>query len=252
MRRAALVLVLALAAAGAPTRAGAATVTTKEIEEALTCQCGCGLTVHSCNHLQCGSGIPLKQEVQLLVSRGLGRDEILLHFRDNEVLDSLLSYLLVSDSVKDFVVRLIWNPLQCIAAVAGSVFALLIFVAGMVHALRLFVRVRLYAFHAYTVTMWSTGPFLVLVPVGMVLYRVLDSSMYVLPVFVLLAVLAFWVLVRMLKGVSIIADVRPVKVYATGFLVVASLAAVIYVYYDYTQAVPMYLAFVHSTMINSQ
>jgi cytochrome c-type biogenesis protein CcmH/NrfF len=62
--------------------AASAAVTTKEIEEALTCQCGCGLTVHSCNHLQCGSGIPLKQEVSALVSRGLDRDEILLHFRD--------------------------------------------------------------------------------------------------------------------------------------------------------------------------
>jgi len=64
---------------GVAARAG---VTTKEIEEALTCQCGCGLTVHSCNHLQCGSGIPLKQEVRTLVSQGLARDEILLHFRD--------------------------------------------------------------------------------------------------------------------------------------------------------------------------
>ena len=82
MLRAALALVLALAWAGAPSSAGAAAVTTKEIEEALTCQCGCGLTVHSCNHLQCGSGIPLKQEVQSLVSQGLSRDEILLRFRD--------------------------------------------------------------------------------------------------------------------------------------------------------------------------
>jgi cytochrome c-type biogenesis protein CcmH len=62
--------------------AASAAVTTKEIEEALTCQCGCGLTVHSCNHLQCGSGIPLKQEVRALVSEGLARDEILLRFRD--------------------------------------------------------------------------------------------------------------------------------------------------------------------------
>jgi cytochrome c-type biogenesis protein CcmH len=82
VRLAAVALVLSLACAGAPSNAGAAAVTTKEIEEALTCQCGCGLTVHSCNHLQCGSGIPLKQEVQLLVSQGLGRDEILLRFRD--------------------------------------------------------------------------------------------------------------------------------------------------------------------------
>lgn len=65
-----------------PLVAGAAAVTIQEVEEALTCQCGCGLTVHSCNHLNCGSGIPLKQEVATLVSEGLGRDEILLRFRD--------------------------------------------------------------------------------------------------------------------------------------------------------------------------
>jgi cytochrome c-type biogenesis protein CcmH len=79
MRRLLLALAASLALFGA---AVAATVTTKEIEEALTCQCGCGLTVHSCNHLSCGSGIPLKQEVLTLVSQGLSRDEILLRFRD--------------------------------------------------------------------------------------------------------------------------------------------------------------------------
>jgi cytochrome c-type biogenesis protein CcmH len=82
VRRAGLAFIFLLVSAGAPSRVGAAAVTTKEIEEALTCQCGCGLTVHSCNHLQCGSGIPLKQEVLTLVSQGLGRDEILLRFRD--------------------------------------------------------------------------------------------------------------------------------------------------------------------------
>ena len=81
MRRATFVLLLILGWASTLSSAGAAAVTTKEIEEALTCQCGCGLTVHSCNHLQCGSAIPLKQEVLTLVSQGLGRDEILLRFR---------------------------------------------------------------------------------------------------------------------------------------------------------------------------
>lgn len=72
-----LLLLLALGPA-----ARAAAVTTKEIEEALTCQCGCGLTVHSCNHLQCGSGIPLRQEVLTLVTQGLSSDEILIRFRE--------------------------------------------------------------------------------------------------------------------------------------------------------------------------
>ena len=55
-------------------------VTTKEIEEALTCQCGCGLTVHSCNHLQCPSGEPIKDEIRRRLGLGESRDTILAAF----------------------------------------------------------------------------------------------------------------------------------------------------------------------------
>jgi cytochrome c-type biogenesis protein CcmH len=52
----------------------------QELEESLTCQCGCGLTVHSCNHLQCPSAIPLRQEIREQMAKGLGKSEILAHF----------------------------------------------------------------------------------------------------------------------------------------------------------------------------
>ena len=54
--------------------------TQSEIEEALTCQCGCGLTVHSCNHVQCPSGIPLKEEIGAQLAAGKTRDDILTYF----------------------------------------------------------------------------------------------------------------------------------------------------------------------------
>lgn len=53
----------------------------QELEESLTCQCGCGLTVHACNHLQCPSAIPLRQEIREQMALGLGKDEILAHFQ---------------------------------------------------------------------------------------------------------------------------------------------------------------------------
>lgn len=52
----------------------------QEIEESLTCQCGCGLTVHSCNHLQCPSAIPLRQEIREQLDKGLGKEAILQYF----------------------------------------------------------------------------------------------------------------------------------------------------------------------------
>jgi cytochrome c-type biogenesis protein CcmH len=54
--------------------------TTQEVEEALTCQCGCGLTVHNCNHLQCGFAVPAKQTILDLVSQGKTKEEITASF----------------------------------------------------------------------------------------------------------------------------------------------------------------------------
>ena len=49
----------------------------RDIEESLTCQCGCGLTVHSCNHIQCGSGEPIKKEISERLARGESKEQIL-------------------------------------------------------------------------------------------------------------------------------------------------------------------------------
>jgi cytochrome c-type biogenesis protein CcmH len=70
----ALLLVL-----GAPGLARSA-ATQSEVEEALTCQCGCGLTVHSCNHLQCPSGDPIKKEIAERLTRGEDKQTILAAF----------------------------------------------------------------------------------------------------------------------------------------------------------------------------
>ena len=61
---------------------GAAAPTFQEVEESLTCQCGCGLTVHSCNHLQCGSALPLREEIRAQLADGKDKDEILASFTD--------------------------------------------------------------------------------------------------------------------------------------------------------------------------
>jgi len=72
-----LAAVLVLVAAPA----SAQDATQYQIETDLTCQCGCGLTVHSCNHLNCGSGIPLKKEIAGQIAAGKSRAEILDYFQ---------------------------------------------------------------------------------------------------------------------------------------------------------------------------
>jgi cytochrome c-type biogenesis protein CcmH len=77
------VLGLCVMAAGiVPLARGAAPASFQDLEESLTCQCGCGLTVHGCNHLQCGSALPLREEIRAQMDLGKGKDAILAYFSD--------------------------------------------------------------------------------------------------------------------------------------------------------------------------
>lgn len=73
-------LVVASSICLAPATVRAEIATQYQMETDLTCQCGCGLTVHSCNHLNCGSGIPLKKEIAEQIALGKSRADILAHF----------------------------------------------------------------------------------------------------------------------------------------------------------------------------
>lgn len=75
MKTAIALLALLIVLPALPIRASLST--TQEVEEALTCQCSCGLTVHSCNHLQCSFAVPRKQEIATAIAEGKGKEEIL-------------------------------------------------------------------------------------------------------------------------------------------------------------------------------
>jgi cytochrome c-type biogenesis protein CcmH len=77
---AAALAVLGTAVFARPAGAVSPLPTFQELEEALTCQCGCGLTVLSCNHLQCDSAGPLRQEIRQQMALGKTKAQILAHF----------------------------------------------------------------------------------------------------------------------------------------------------------------------------
>jgi hypothetical protein len=177
---------------------------------------------------------------------------ILYHFRQSWVLDNLLSYVLVSDGLKESVVRLVWSPLKCIAYFSAFFFLLFLLMYVVIMLISVVSKTRIFSYHAYVITVWSAAPLLVLVPIGMILYRIMDSPIYVVPSLVLMVALALWVLLRLLKGISIVFDAYLAKVYIIGFLSLACVFSVGYVYFDYTQSASMYISYMYHVMIHSQ
>ncbi len=63
-----------------PSSAGP-TLGQREVEEALTCQCGCGLTVASCNHLECSFAVPARKRITESLARGEPGEQIIDDFK---------------------------------------------------------------------------------------------------------------------------------------------------------------------------
>lgn len=61
--------------------ASAVEMSQSEVEEALTCQCGCGLTVHTCNHLECSFAVPVRKDIAESLARGESGEEILERYK---------------------------------------------------------------------------------------------------------------------------------------------------------------------------
>ena len=78
---AALVLAAALALAIPRVVAAASTVTTQEVAEGLTCQCGCGLTVANCNHPNCEFSVPVREQIDAMLHRGMSGPQVIAFFR---------------------------------------------------------------------------------------------------------------------------------------------------------------------------
>ncbi|MEE9186933.1 MAG: glycoside hydrolase family 2 TIM barrel-domain containing protein [Bacteroidota bacterium] len=166
---------------------------------------------------------------------------VLLKFRESLALDYLLTHVLVFDSLKEKAVYLIWNPVEGILYFSVLFFAGLFIMVGVIKVFSVFAKMRIFLFHAYSVTVWAALPVVLFIPVATLLYRIMEREVYVVPTLLIFAILLAWVFFRTLKGISIIYDVIPVKVYASGLVISVGFLAMVFGYYDYTQSTGEYI-----------
>lgn len=174
--------------------------------------------------------------IVVAITLALVFSNVFYYTRDNEGVDFVLTHFMVSDSVKDFFSSLIWKPFKCI--VYFSVFAVLglFLLSGLVKLFSFFVRTKVYFYHAYSTAVWSALPVVLLIPVGMVMYRVMQTGPYTVPLLLITGVVVLWVIVRLLKFVSIVYNASPIVIYAGGAIVLLVFIGIALAYYDHTQS----------------
>jgi hypothetical protein len=177
------------------------------------------------------------------VTLGVIISGILYRFRSDMLPDYLLTTFVVSDWLKEKLIGATWHPFPGILLFSLVLLAFYPIIALFIRLFAIVVKRRVLWYHAFAVAVWGSLPIVLLSPVAMALFKLLQSDVYVIPAFVVVGFFVVWSFLRILKGVSVIYDVSRFKAYAGGLFFVVVLLGGAFVYYESTYALTAYIEF---------
>lgn len=154
-------------------------------------------------------------------------EKILLSFGENWLINSI-SYLA-------------WNPEKCFIYFFILFLIKIIVISLIIKLASLFIKTRIEFSSIFYGVVWSFFPSTLLLPVELVLYRILAIGTINIFVIVLILILIFWILQRIFKGIYVLFDVNPVKVYFYGLLLIVIIAGSTLLYYQITNSSIYYI-----------
>ncbi|HEX7356351.1 MAG TPA: glycoside hydrolase family 2 TIM barrel-domain containing protein [Ignavibacteriaceae bacterium] len=136
---------------------------------------------------------------------------------------------------------LAWNPVKALVWLFVLTIIVMILLTIVITASSFFVRTKVYLSSVFFTVVWALLPVVLLIPIGIVLYRLLNAGAGNLYMYVFLAAFFIWLLYRLLKGVSVIFDVNPGGIYFYGILSILILKIIFLLYYEVNNSVFQYL-----------
>ena len=177
------------------------------------------------------------------VTLGVILSGILYRYRTDALADYILTSIVVWDGLKEKLISATWHPFEGILAFSAVFLVWYPLVALLIKAFSPLVKRRVYWYHAFAVAVWGSLPIVLLSPLGMALFKLLQSDFYVLPAFILVGAFLIWSFLRTLKGVSVIYDISRLKAYAGGALVALVVLGGLFIYYESAYALTAYVEF---------
>ncbi len=140
-------------------------------------------------------------------------------YRMNEVLQYVLMIKFPSVGLQALIYRMIWMPEICLLMMSIMSFLVVFFISFLIKIFAFFSRARIYFTDCLIITIWSGIPYLLLLPVGIILVRLVElSEVFALLSLILFIVLTIWVIMRMLKASSVVFDRPSLQVYLIGLI----------------------------------
>ena len=127
-----------------------------------------------------------------------------------------------------------WNPLMSIIWLTICTAIVIVLIMGIIKSFSLLIKTRVYFSSIYFTVIWSFLPLVLMIPAGIILFRLLNAEIANLNIYLYILIFVFflWMIHRILKGIYVIFDVNPGRVYFYSFLTFISIFGGILLYYQ--------------------
>ncbi|NOX64853.1 MAG: hypothetical protein GXO85_03415 [Chlorobi bacterium] len=162
-------------------------------------------------------------------------NNLFYYLRSNLLYDKLL-IAFGNPSIIDFVSYFAWNPTEAFFLLFAISLLSFLVISILIKWASFFIRTKIYYRNIFFTIVWAYLPVVILLPLTMVLYRILEINMFNTYLYIFLFLFFIWTIQRLLKGVYVIFDVGPVRVYFYAILLFLILAGGTLAYYQFTYA----------------
>jgi beta-galactosidase len=162
---------------------------------------------------------------------GLIKGSFLYSHKTNLFLEKvLLSF--GTDWIINSVSYLTWHPTEALFWLSGFFLVALLIITLLIKIFSFFVINKVFFSNAYFTTVWALLPSVLLVPLAIVLYRLLEADVITVYLYIFLIVVALWIFYRLLKGIFVIYDVSAGKVYFYSFVFILAVVGGLILYFQ--------------------
>ncbi len=165
---------------------------------------------------------------------------LLFYYRTNILLEKFV-IAIGHHSLLKLISYLAWNLQSCFVFLFALFILKFVLIAAVIKFASFFIKTRVeFTSILYTVV-WSFLPLILLLPVELILFKLLTNGTYETVIFIFLILYFLWILQRILKGIYVVFDVRPLMVYLYSFAAIVLVVGGILLKYQLTSSTYYYI-----------
>ena len=167
---------------------------------------------------------------------------LLFHLKNNVIFGKMLLAFASPSLIKD-VNYLAWNPIMSLVWLTAINIVLFVLIALIIKIASFFAKTKVFITGIYFTFIWALLPVVLLIPVGIILYRVLVAGDVNLYIYIGLGIVLFWILFRLMKGIYVLFDAKPSSVYFYSIVFILVVIIAVLFYYELKHSTIQYLLF---------